>query len=129
MTSPMILPSDPATPPTSPTSPSPAASNLPRPSRWKGRSKLIITILAIVLVPLLSGAAWYLWLGGNSHRADLIFHKVQRERLDLTIVERGAMESAYNNDVNCRVKSGQKGGGYATTIKWIIDDGSLVKEG
>lgn len=85
-----------------------------------------MAVLAILCVPLIGGA-WFLMGGWGKTRQDLILHKVKRERLDLTIVERGALESAYNNDVTCRVKSGQKGGGYATTIKWIIDDGSLVK--
>ncbi len=54
---------------------------------------------------------------------------VARQKLQLTIVERGALESAENSDVFCRVKSGSKGSNAATTIKWVIDDGTHVKRG
>jgi multidrug efflux pump subunit AcrA (membrane-fusion protein) len=49
--------------------------------------------------------------------------------LRLTIVERGALESADNRDVVCRVKAGTKGSTVASTIKWVIDDGTQVKQG
>jgi HlyD family secretion protein len=43
-------------------------------------------------------------------------------------MERGTAESADNRDIICRVKAGAKGN-YASTIKWVIDDGSLVRRG
>ncbi len=52
---------------------------------------------------------------------------VVKERLRLTIVERGGLESAENSDIYCRVKSGSKGA-TATTIRWVIDDGSRVEK-
>jgi multidrug resistance efflux pump len=64
----------------------------------------------------------------HSVRNDLVTHKVQREVLELTIVERGALESTNNSDITCRVKSGTKNSTVATTIKWVIDDGSRVKK-
>ena len=39
------------------------------------------------------------------------------------------LESADNNDVNCRVKARTQNATVATTIKWVIDDGSHVKKG
>jgi multidrug efflux pump subunit AcrA (membrane-fusion protein) len=54
---------------------------------------------------------------------------VRYEKLQLSVVERGALESAENSDVVCRVKAGTKGSTVATTIKWVIDDGSHVKRG
>lgn len=60
-------------------------------------------------------------------RADLVTHKVQFGRLELTIVERGALESANNHDIVCRVKAKNQQSQTSTTIKWIIDDGSQVK--
>lgn len=62
-------------------------------------------------------------------RHDLVTHAVRYERLELTITERGTLESRDNNDVYCRVKAGAKNSTIATTIKWIIDDGSQVKQG
>lgn len=54
---------------------------------------------------------------------------VSRQKLQLTITERGALESAENSEIFCRVKSGAKGSGAATTIKWVIEDGTHVKRG
>jgi HlyD family secretion protein len=44
------------------------------------------------------------------------------------VVERGTAESADNRDIICKVKAGSKGS-YASTIKWVIDDGSQVRRG
>jgi len=59
-------------------------------------------------------------------RTDLVTHKVGYGRLELTIVERGALESANNHDIVCRVKAKSQQSQTSTTIKWIIDDGSHV---
>ncbi len=53
-------------------------------------------------------------------------HKVKRETLQLTIVERGALESANNHDIVCRVKAGTRG---STAIKSVVDDGTYVHKG
>jgi multidrug resistance efflux pump len=62
----------------------------------------------------------------SSERPDLVRHKVTKGRLELTIVERGALESAKNSDIYCRVKAGNKGSTVASQIKTVIDDGSEV---
>jgi multidrug efflux pump subunit AcrA (membrane-fusion protein) len=54
---------------------------------------------------------------------------VEKQRLKQLIVERGTVESAENSEITCRVKSGAKGGANATTIKWVIDDGTQVERG
>ena len=64
----------------------------------------------------------------GANRPDLLLHTVKHEDLDLTVVERGTLESADNRDIICRVKAGSKGN-YATTIKWVIDDGTPVRRG
>jgi multidrug resistance efflux pump len=51
---------------------------------------------------------------------------VRYGRLPITIVERGALESANNRDIVCRVKARAQGTQNSTTIKWVIDDGSHV---
>jgi RND family efflux transporter MFP subunit len=63
----------------------------------------------------------------KSERADLILHVVKREPLEVTVVERGQLEAAENKDIICQIKG--KGTSFATTIKWVIDDGSHVKKG
>lgn len=64
----------------------------------------------------------------GANRPDLLLHTVKREDLDLTVVERGTLESSDNRDIICRVKAGSKGT-YAATIKWVIDDGTVVHKG
>jgi HlyD family secretion protein len=85
----------------------------------------------VLLLFVTVATAGYFLLSGvfRSQRTDLVTHTVRAERLELSIVERGALESADNRDIVCRVKSGSKGSSFSTTIKWVIDDGSLVKEG
>lgn len=75
-----------------------------------------------------AGVLYFTWGGTKANRPDLILHTVKTENLDLTVVERGTLESADNKDIICKVKAGSKGN-YATTIKWVIDDGTLVKKG
>jgi multidrug resistance efflux pump len=62
---------------------------------------------------------------GKSH-ADLVLFKVKYEDLPLTIVEKGTLESQNNNDIVVRVKARAQGTNVASTIKWVIDDGSHV---
>jgi HlyD family secretion protein len=65
--------------------------------------------------------------GAKGPRADLILYRMHFEPLNLTVVERGALESADNRDVTCRVRAGSKA--TALNIKWVIDDGAQVKAG
>src|SRR5688500_4717893 len=71
--------------------------------------------LAVLLISAV-GAAIIL-PGFKNERKDLITHTVRRETLELTVVEGGALESANNRDIVCRVKAGNKS--TATTIKWV----------
>jgi multidrug resistance efflux pump len=59
-------------------------------------------------------------------RPDLVLHTVKYGRLELTVIERGALESAKNSDIYCRVKAGNKGSTVASQIKTLLDDGSEV---
>lgn len=71
----------------------------------------------------------YVFLGTKSaDRPDLLLHTVKNEDIDLTVVERGTVESSDNRDIVCKVKAGSKGS-YASTIKWVIDDGTVVRRG
>lgn len=65
---------------------------------------------------------------GNAKRPDLLLHRVKFEALPIAVVEKGTLESADNREVICKVKAGSKGT-YASTIKWVIDDGSTVTKG
>lgn len=75
-----------------------------------------------------AGLLIYMTKRSNADRPDLLLHTVKHDNLDLTVVERGTLESADNRDIICRVKAGSKGN-YASTIKWVIDDGTVVRKG
>ncbi len=47
----------------------------------------------------------------------------------MTVVERGTLEAARNDDIVCLVKASGRGSTAATTIRWVIDDGTQVKKG
>lgn len=87
---------------------------------------LAVPILAGVVY--LSGSATGV-LAAKKTRADVIFHKVRPERLQLTITERGTLESADNKEVVSRVKARSPNSTVATTIRWVIDDGTEVDKG
>lgn len=77
------------------------------------------------------GLAW-LFLNG-SLRGRLAYTgttwTVPREKLKVSIIERGTLESAKNSDIVCTVRSGTRGSTVATTIKWIIEAGTQVVKG
>lgn len=77
---------------------------------------------------LAAGVGYYLYARTPAQaRTDLLYHTVRKEPMQLTVVERGTLESADNRDVICRVKAGNKASNL--TIKWVIEDGTLVKQG
>jgi multidrug resistance efflux pump len=101
---------------------------LPRAKGWSQRSKLIVACGAVAGVVVIGTIVW----ATNPLRpkwGHLLLHTVARGRLELTIMERGALESSANSDIYCRVKAGNKGSTVATQIKNLIDDGSAVKKG
>jgi multidrug efflux pump subunit AcrA (membrane-fusion protein) len=54
---------------------------------------------------------------------------VRYDRLAKPVVVRGDVEAAANSDIICQVKNRTRGSIYATTIRWIIDDGTPVRRG
>ena len=85
--------------------------------------------LALLVVGTSGGGAWYLLMGSNAKVLDVVTHTVKKEPLELTIVERGTLESSENSDVYCRVKARSQGSNVASSIRWVIDDGTFVKRG
>jgi multidrug resistance efflux pump len=115
--------------PVPPNSHSPAPSRLPKPRRWSQNAKIAIAVIAIITLGSGATGAWWLFAGFRAERSDLIYHTVQRERLQLTIVERGALESAENRDIVCRVKAKSPQNTIATSIRSVIDNGAIVEAG
>src|SRR5438128_29882 len=107
----------------------PTPSRLPKARRFGTAAKLALFAGLFIVLGIGGWASYRYIFAGDAIRADLVLHKVRRERLLVTIVERGALESAENNDITCKVKARTQGSTTASTIKWVIDDGSRVKNG
>jgi HlyD family secretion protein len=60
---------------------------------------------------------------------DLVYYKVQRGDLPITVTERGNLESQQNVEVLCEVDEIPRAGVYGTQIVWIIPNGTSVKAG
>jgi multidrug efflux pump subunit AcrA (membrane-fusion protein) len=52
---------------------------------------------------------------------------VKYESVGLNLVERGDIEPALTTDVECRVKAATPNSTIATTIKWVIEEGTQVR--
>jgi len=92
-------------------------------------AKLGILAIVVMLVAASGVGAWYWIAGFRTLRTDILTATVRKDKLAITVKERGILESAENNDVSCKVKARSQGSTTATTIKWVIDDGSHVKKG
>src|SRR5205814_6928165 len=55
--------------------------------------------------------------------------EVVKEKLKITIVARGSLESAKNGDIVCQVRARTQGSTVASSIKWLIDNGEEVAKG
>src|SRR3954469_13825142 len=136
-----LAPLPPSTSSSHPPAPSPAMAALPslngsptaaHPEIGDGPTRKFPTYLVLAgggLAVVVTALLLYYFTGkSRADRPDLLLHTVKLENLDLTVVERGTLESADNRDIICHLKAGSKGN-YASTIKWVIDDGTLVKKG
>jgi len=96
-----------------------------------GKFNRLMVLGAALLVMLIGGvaAAMYVLPNFRQPRPDLVTHVVKREKLLLSIVERGSLESQNNNDIYCRVKARSQNSTVSSTIRWIIDNGTHVKQG
>lgn len=101
------------------------SSRRKRPSR---RSRVLLAVIIMVTIASSVGLAAWLLSGLRPEPYNGPTHLVKRERLIVTVTERGALESAENSEIVCRVKAKSQSG-VASTIKWVIDDGSQVKKG
>jgi len=108
----------------------PAKARSSRPGR-----RLLFILIGVVLIVGIAGAIGAAaGLAGKffphlfpTTRPDLVTHKVRLEYLIVTVVKRGTLESSENKAVVCKVKAGSRGT-FASSIKWVIDDGTLVKK-
>lgn len=103
-------------------------SRLPKAKHWKRGTRWLLLALALLIVGGVSFGGWRLIRGSKAAPVGLLFHTVKRETLQITITERGSIESAENNEISCQVKA-KAPNAPATSIRWVIDNGSIVKKG
>ncbi|QJW93631.1 hypothetical protein FTUN_1139 [Frigoriglobus tundricola] len=97
-------------------------------SHGRSRGRLVPFAVGglLLLLAAVVGSWWFL-LRTAPARADVLLHPVKFERMVVTVAEKGTLESADNRDIVCKVRAGTKG--FASTINWVIDDGTRVKPG
>jgi multidrug efflux pump subunit AcrA (membrane-fusion protein) len=84
----------------------------------------------VVFLGIAGGLIYYLeFVRKADDLPDLEYQQASRGKLVLSVVEKGELEAAKNTDINCKVRSSGRGSNVATSIKWITDEGSRVKEG
>ncbi len=81
-------------------------------------------MLAVLGIAGFAGVRYGRGLFVKKHE-DLIWYTVKKQPLEVTIVEKGTLEAAKNDDLKCLVKA-VRGNQLSTTIRWVIDDGSQV---
>src|SRR5437773_5402493 len=106
--------------------PSRGPSRLPKAHHWSKRTKILLASGISLLILDIGAVVVVAKPFAKDIRTDLVTHKVHYSPLEFTIVERGALESANNHDIVCRVKAKNQQSQVSTTIKWIIDDGTQV---
>src|SRR5947209_2594245 len=83
-----------------------ARSRVGKVRHWSKRTKLLVSgLIGLVAVVVLGGAYVLIERPFQKTWDNLVTHEVRYGRLELTIVERGQLESATNSDVYCRVKA------------------------
>jgi multidrug efflux pump subunit AcrA (membrane-fusion protein) len=98
----------------------------PRPRRPVRRALVILGFLGLgVVIAALTGAR----LAGGGSQHSWTTHRVEYEDWQTAIEAEGDLEPAESSNVVCRVKAGTTGSMFATTIRWVIPDGSLVQKG
>ena len=106
-----------------PDRPKPAGSRRPRRA---GR----VFVLATPVLVLVCTTTWLATPAAHhAQRPDLLTQPVHYDRLQVSYTEHGVVMAALNSDIVCRVKARNHGSTVATTIKWVIDDGTPVHKG
>ncbi|HEV3385160.1 MAG TPA: hypothetical protein VG097_10100 [Gemmata sp.] len=103
-----------------------AAKSLPNQSNKK-RSNRKYWVAGLIILLLAVGTTTILIARPSGPRTDVILYKVKKEPLNVSVTEKGTLESSNNTDLTCKVRAGTKG--FATTINWVIDDGTRVNPG
>lgn len=106
----------------------PYPSRLPKARRSSRRDRWLLAALAVLVLGGISLGGWIFYSRKHAARPDLILHTVKKETLHITVTDRGTLEPTDNTYITCKVKA-KTPGQPCTSIRWVIDNGSMVKEG
>ena len=94
------------------------------------RGGILSGLLVILMIFGVLGGAGYLYWQQNRKStllSDLIVAEASRGPFDHIVLEQGELESTSNVEVVCKVRARSSATG--TAILWVIDEGTIVKEG
>lgn len=97
--------------------------------------QLFPVFAALTMIPLIGFSIgsiwddWFSWGTGSAIDERAILHEVKRESLNVSVIERGSLESQTNLQIICEVDDVQRDGINGTPIVWIIPNGSSVEKG
>lgn len=89
-------------------------------------------VLGIITLGVLLGGGYWVWQRYNGPEGppkNLETQPLARGDIIHTFVEKGELEAARNTEIICQVRASGRGSTAASSIKWVIDDGSRVKKG
>ena len=99
------------------TTASPASGRAPR-RRW-----VLPGLVTIVLVAVIAASSVLIQRATmDSGTETRMTHTITRGDLVVSVIEQGALESANNTEIKCKVR------GYST-VTWVVDSGSVVQPG
>ncbi|MFT3878886.1 MAG: hypothetical protein QM703_04390 [Gemmatales bacterium] len=99
----------------------------PRPKRsW---TPVILGVLTLGIAVAGGYWGWQFYHAPEGPPKNLETQALTRGDIMLTFVEKGELEAARNTEIICQVRASGRGNSAASSIKWVIDDGSKVKKG
>jgi HlyD family secretion protein len=90
---------------------------------------VILGVTVMALVAAVGYWGWQQWKTPDGPPKNLELQACERGDVVLSFVGKGELEAARNTEVVCLVRASGRGSTSATSIKWVIDDGSRVHKG
>ena len=89
---------------------------------------LLLSLGAATCLTLTIGVAFWL-LQGKTNNSSFVFYNVEATDLNISVTERGNLESQSDLRVICEVDDVEGDGVSGTPIVWIVENGASVKKG
>lgn len=89
--------------------------------------QLLATVVALPVVGFSLSALFF--GSGEIDDENVLLHSVGRQDMEVTVIERGNLQSQSNREIQCMVEDVQRDGINGTPILWIVPNGSSVEKG